>query len=228
MKTLVSVSKLSGREAEADYVEKAAPRLVRVTAITATSFALFEGGNRALCDPQVGCEDVREIAKGYIDDTVSMTAVRLSLLLDADPNVISFQTVYRRLNRPVVIDVLVRRARDRAEALEDRTEENIRASVASFLKTYRAIDWRSLHGRLQHFRNHGLAHLLPQPIKKRPSYGEIGALVRSVTRMGECLVSFDPNGVPLRVDEIAEWSNRAKATWEAAFQREGVPMDNGD
>src|SRR5258708_7592381 len=103
-------------------------------------------------------------------------------------------------------------------ALEDQVEANIRASVRKFLETYKTINWHDLHGRLQHFRNHGLAHLLPQRIKKRVSYAEIASLVRSVTVLGECLVSFDPGGVPLRVDEIKDWSDRAKSVWEAAFR----------
>jgi hypothetical protein len=149
-------------EIAADYVERAAPRLVTVAAVTAISFALFDGANRALLDLKNADKNTREIALGYRGDAISMTAVRLALLLDADPKLVSFQNVYRRLERPEVVDALVRRARDKspwAEALEDRVEENIRASVASFLSIYRAIDWRDLHGRLQHFRNRGLAHL---------------------------------------------------------------------
>jgi hypothetical protein len=208
-------------EASADYVQNAAPRLIKVAAITAISFALYDGANRVLLDLQDSREDARQIVSGYREGTISIAALRLMVLLDADPNVISFQTVYRRLNRPEVVDALVRRARDRspwAEALEDQVEANVRASVSRFLNTYEAINWHDLHGRLQHFRNHGLAHLLPQPIKKRVSYAEIGSLVRSVTVLGECLVSFDPDGVPLRVDEIADWSDRAKSVWEAAFR----------
>jgi hypothetical protein len=200
-------------EASADYVQNAAPRLIKVAAITAISFALYDGANRVLLDLQDSREDARQILSGYREGTISIAALRLMVLLDADPNVISFQTVYRRLNRPEVVDALVRRARDRspwAEALEDQVEANVRASVSRFLNTYEAINWHDLHGRLQHFRNHGLAHLLPQPIKKRVSYAEISSLVRSVTVLGECLVSFDPDGVPLRVDEIADWSDRAK------------------
>jgi hypothetical protein len=208
-------------EAAADYVEKAAPRLVKVTAITAISFALYDGANRALLNPENSRDDIREVVSGYREVAISMTAVRLMLLLDADPNVVSLQTVYRRLNRPDVVDTLVRRARDRspwAEVLEDQCEGRARAAVEKFLETYKAVDWHDLHGRLQHFRNRGLAHLLSQPIKKRVSYAEIRELVHSVTVMGECLVSFDPEGVPLRVDEIADWSDRAKSLWETAFR----------
>jgi hypothetical protein len=207
-------------EIAADYVERAAPRLVKVAAVTAISFALYDGANGALLELKNADQNTREIASGYGVNAISMTAVRLTLLLDADPKVVSFQTVYRRLERPDVVDTLVRRARDKspwAEALEDRVEEDIRASVASFLRIYRAIDWHDLHGRLQHFRNHGLAHLTPQQIQRRVTYAEITSLVRSVAALSECLTSFDPDGVPLRADEIADWSDRAKSVWKAAF-----------
>jgi hypothetical protein len=140
-----------------------------------------------LLDLKNADKNTREIASGYRGDAISMTAVRLALLLDADPKVVSFQNVYRRLERPEVVDALVRRARGKspwAEALEDRVEENIRASVESFLSIYRAIDWHDLHGRLQHFRNHGLAHLPPQQIKRRVTFAEIRSLVRSVAALG--------------------------------------------
>jgi hypothetical protein len=215
------VAELPGPEASADYVQEVTPRLVKVAAITAISFALYDGANRVLLDSQWSREDARQIVAGYREGTISITAVRLMVLLDADPNVVSFQTVYSRLNRAEVVDELVRRARHRspwAEALEDQVEANIRASVREFLDTYKAINWHDLHGRLQHFRNHGLAHLLPQPIKKRVTYAEVGSLVRSVTTMGECLASFDPDGVLLRVDEITDWSDRAKSMWETMFR----------
>jgi hypothetical protein len=35
-------------EAAADYVQTEAPRLIRVAGVTAISFALFDGANRAL------------------------------------------------------------------------------------------------------------------------------------------------------------------------------------
>ena len=209
-------------EKAADYVQNAAPRLVKVAAVTVISFALFDGANRALLDLQDASENARQIASGYRGDTISMTTIRLALLLDSDPKMTSFQNVYRRLERPEVVDVLVRRARDTspwAEALADRVEEDIRASVLRFLDTYRAIDWHDLHGRLQHFRNRGLAHLTPAQIERRVTFAEIRSLVRSVATLGECLTSFYPGGVPLRVDEIADWSDRAKSVWEAAFRR---------
>jgi hypothetical protein len=105
------VTKLPGSEAEAEYVENASPRLVKVAAVTTISFALFDGANRALLDLKNADKNTREIASGYRGDAISMTVVRMVLLLDADPKVVSFQNVDRRLERPEVVDALVRRAR---------------------------------------------------------------------------------------------------------------------
>jgi hypothetical protein len=165
---------------------------------------------------------------GYRGDTISLTVVRLALLLDRDPTVVSFQRIYNYLKRPDVVDLLVYRAchaSELAEALDDRVADDVRASTKRFLETYTAIDWHNLHGRLQHFRNRGLVHLTPEQIEKRVSYAEIRSLVHSVTVLAECLLPFDPNGVAVRLDEIDDWSNRAKLVWEAAFRTVGKLSD---
>jgi hypothetical protein len=212
-------------EIAADEVESSAPRLIKVAAITAISFALFDGANRVLGDDLENLDyDAREISAGYRDVAISMTVVRLVLLLDRDPHVISFQSVYRHLERSEVVDTLVRRGCSKSplmEALSDRAEANIRNSVQKFLTTYRAIDWRDLHGRLQHFRNRGLAHLTPEQIRRRVTYEEIGSLVRSVAMLAESLMPFHPDGVPVRADEIVDWSDRATQIWKAAFRSRG-------
>jgi hypothetical protein len=84
-----------------------------------------------------------------------------------------------------------------------------------FLHTYRSIDWQDLHGRLVHFRNRGVAHLTPHKIEKRVTYAEIKTLSLAVTIMGECMeAAAKGDGVPLRQDEITEWSDRAFAIWK--------------
>ena len=150
--------------------------------------------------------------------------MRLALLLDRDPTVVSFQHIYRCLKRPDVVDLLVYRAchaSELAEALDGRIADEVRASTRRFLETYIAIDWHDLHGRLQHFRNRGLVHLTPEQIEKRVSYAEIKNLVHSVTVLAECLMPFGPNDVPVRLDEIDDWSDHAKLVWDAAFKNFG-------
>jgi hypothetical protein len=104
---------------------------------------------------------MREIATGYLNNCTLLLVIRLALLLDADQNVVSFQSVYRHFTRPKVTDALIRRvcASTRNSFLfQNRTGRNIRSSVERFLDTYRAMAW-DLHGRLMHFRNLGVAHL---------------------------------------------------------------------
>jgi hypothetical protein len=98
-----------------------------------------------------------------------------------------------------------------------RTAELAKDSVQCFLQTYRSIDWRGLHGRLVHFRNRGVAHLTPQKIEKRVSYAELKTLSLAVAIMGECMVPFAKDDVPVREDEIKEWSDRAFAVWKTVL-----------
>jgi len=217
-------------EAAADYVQTEAPRLIKVAGATAISFALFDGANRALClaNQQDVHDDAWQTALGYRGDAVSLTVVRLALLLDRDTRVISFQHIYSCLKRVDVADLLVHRmchASPLAEALDDRIADEVRTSTRRFLEIYTAIDWHDLHGRLQHFRNRGLVHLTPEQIEKRVSYAEIRSLVHSVMVLAECLLPFDPNGVAVRLDEIDDWSNHAKLVWEVAFRTVGKLSD---
>jgi hypothetical protein len=68
-------------------------------------------------------------------------------------------------------------------------------------------------------------HLTPEQIEKRVSYAEIRSLVQSVTVLAECLVPFHPDSVPVRLDEIDDWSDHAKLVWDAAFRTIGKLSD---
>jgi hypothetical protein len=205
------------------HVLQAAPRLIKVTAATAISFGLWEGAYRVLVPAPAAVQDAHEIANGYCGVCALMTVVRLALLLDASPKVISFQSVYRHLQRTEVVKALVRRLCGES-LMPNRTQANIRHSVSRFLDTYRSIDWNDLHGRLKHFRNRGVAHLDPGEIESRITTDELRSLVHSVTTLGECLEPFASNVVPVRQDEIGDWSDRAAAAWRAATW--GKPVRN--
>jgi hypothetical protein len=148
-----------------EFIQTSAPRLMKVAGATAISFALWDGVNRALLETDTDT-DRREIASGYRGDCAFTAVSRLSLLLDRDPKLVSFQTLYAKLRSETAVTLLLKRL-DEDEFSTSRTAELAGDAVQLFLRTYRSIDWQDLHGRLVHFRNRGVAHLTPQKIEKR-------------------------------------------------------------
>jgi hypothetical protein len=203
-------------KSDVDFILTNASRLMNVASVTAISFALWHGVNRALleCTDET---DVREIAAGYRGDCAFTAVTRLVLLLDRDPKQVSFQTLYSRLQSEAVVTALLERVDD-----EFSTPSTFSDAVERFLLAYRSIDWQDLHGRLVHFRNRGIAHLTPHKIERRVTYAEIESLSRSVTIMGECMEPFAKDGIPLREEEIREWSDRAFGIWKVVLSSEAV------
>jgi len=200
---------------DVEYVLKNAPRLMTVAAVTAISFALWDGANRALLESENNT-DRREIAAGYRGDCAFNLVTRLSLLLDRNSRQVSFQTLYHKLQSETVVASLLKKL-DEGEFSTSRTAELANDAVQRFLQTYRSLDWQDLHGRLIHFRNRGVAHLTPHKIEKRVTYAELKTLSLAVAIMGECMEPFAKDGVPLREDEIKEWSDRAFGIWKAVL-----------
>jgi hypothetical protein len=186
---------------DVQFVLKNAPRLNKVVAATAISFALWDGANRALLqftEPTDG----HEIASGYRGDCALIVVSRLALLLGADPKLISFQSMYARLKCDATVSVLTERLK--AEALIPKAVvDNAEYSIRRFLEICRSLDWQDLHGRLIHFRNRGVAHLTPEKISKRVSYAELKSLVIAAIKMGECLAALCENEVSFRKGRIA-------------------------
>jgi hypothetical protein len=199
-------------------VRSAAPRLANVTNATVISFSLLEGAWTALNEADLSLgNDFREIADHYYVECGSMTVVRLVLLLDADDGTDSFQTVYRCLSRPEVVDALVRQVgEDHWEP--SIAEERLRRSVTEFLRLYGTIGWE-LHGRLVHFRNLGIAHLGGQ-LRKRVTHAELRELVHLVRGLAACLEPLTESVVPAaRDDEILNRTEKATRMWRAALSR---------
>jgi hypothetical protein len=202
-------------KSDVEYILTNAPRLMNVAAATAISFALWDGVNRALLESDSNT-DRREIASGYRGDCAFTAVSRLSLLLDRDPKLVSFQTLYAKLRSETVVTLLLKRL-DEDEFSTSRTAELAGDAVQLFLRTYRSIDWQDLHGRLIHFRNRGVAHLTPHKIEKRVTYAELKTLSLAVATMGECMEPFAKGEIPLREDQIKEYSDRAFAVWKAVL-----------
>jgi hypothetical protein len=91
---------------DVDFILTNAPRLMKVAGATAISFALWDGVNRALLESDNNT-DRREIASGYRGDCAFTAVTRLFLLLDRNPNQVSFQTVYTRLQSGAVVTLLL-------------------------------------------------------------------------------------------------------------------------
>jgi len=73
--------------------------------------------------------------------------------LDRDPKLVSFQTLYTKLQSETVVTLLLKRLDDNEFSIS-RTAELAKDPSNAFCKPT-SIDWRGLHGRLVHFRNRG-------------------------------------------------------------------------
>ena len=197
------------------YVLDNAPRLIKVIGATAISHALWDGANRALLKyPEQTYH--HQIAVGYCGDCSLIVVSRLVLLLDADPKMVSLQSIYSRLKSDATVRILIEHLKDNSLAPET-TAENAEHSIRRFLKIYRSLDWKDLHGRLIHFRNRGVAHLTPEKIGKRVTHRELRSLVVATIKMGECLTALCKNEVSFREGELKDWSDRAFSVWDAAL-----------
>jgi hypothetical protein len=202
-------------DSDVQFILTNAPRLMKVAGATAISFALWDGVNRALLETE-NDTDRREIAAGYRGDCAFNLVTRLVLLLDSDRSLVSFQTLYRKLQSETVVAQLLMQL-DEDEFSTSRTLELAKHAIELFLRTYRSIDWQDLHGRLVHFRNRGVAHLTPQKIEQRVTYAELKALSLAMAAMGECMEPFSKNEIPVRMDQIKEYSDRAFVIWKGVL-----------
>jgi hypothetical protein len=198
------------------YIVDNAPRLIKVIAATAISHALWDGANRALLKyPEQAYH--HPIAVGYTGDCSLIVVSRLVLLLDtADPKTVSLQSIYSRLKSDATVRLLIEHLKDNS-LMPETTAENAEHSIRRFLKVYRSLDWKDLHGRLVHFRNRGVAHLTPEKIGKRVTHRELRSLVVASIKMGECLAALCKNEVYFREDELKEWSDQAFSVWDTAL-----------
>jgi hypothetical protein len=147
---------------------------------------------------------------------ISMIVMRLALLLDRDPVTVSFQSVYRCLHHPEVVEELIRLMREDPFQSE-RIEEDIRHYTDEFIRTYQTIDWE-LHGRLLHLRNLGLAHLGYGTLTKSITHEELRRLVQLVKDPAACLSRFTPNVPQIHQDQTEDRITRGTAMWLAAFR----------
>jgi hypothetical protein len=109
-----------------------------VASVTAISFALWHGVNRALLENKNNT-DRREIAAGYRGDCAFTAVTRLSLLLDGNRNQVSFQTLYARLQSDAVVTLLLATLNENSFWTASDAE-HVQDSVQRFLQAYRALE----------------------------------------------------------------------------------------
>jgi hypothetical protein len=192
----------------------AAPRLAKLAAMVTVSFGLGDGANRALkhvaqndSAPREQDDDCKQAVLGYQDGAIMMAVVRVALLLDSDPQCVSFQTVYHRLKRQEVQDVLIQRVFGEDESIEELLGTDPKSIIANFLSHYASIDW-SVHGRLTHFRNLGVAHLSTEPLSKSIKYDELKLMANIISNLGDELVALCRTSFAPIEPMLSEWSDR--------------------
>lgn len=191
----------------ADFVLANAPRLIVVATRCVWSFGAAEGLNDVLTAPPDPHGEWRQPVSVLHRDALLMAALRVSILLDADPNAVSFQTVYHALKEPAVQATFL-------QALDAKRGPDVftpsRADlIGTYLKTYREIDW-NVHGRLVHFRNLGIAHLTLDKLTKSITLEELRTMVQVVTRLASSIQILLQTDTAFHDDMVEECSERVK------------------
>ena len=132
----------------AEQILKMVTRLAKVASRTAMSFGLHLGANTILRETPGHDHGCREIIEGYRSDVTMMTVIWLYALLDGDDKKVSFQSVYRQLKKPSVVEAMVARIIALPVVFDqDREEKAARAAINRFITLYNGIDWKT-HGSL--------------------------------------------------------------------------------
>jgi hypothetical protein len=167
-------------QTDAGFILANADRLITVASRCVFSFGSGDGLNDLLLLPDDPHGGWRQPIAVLHRDALMMAALRVSILLDRNDQMVSFQAVHRLLKDPNVVTGLLQTLEDRhgLDVLSpSRTE-----LIEEFRQTYQKIDWKA-HGRLVHLRNRGIAHLTLEEMKKSITMSELRTLVEIVSRL---------------------------------------------
>ena len=190
-----------------DFVLANTPRLIVVATRCAWSFGAAEGLNDVLASRPDQQGEWRQPVSVLHRDALLMAALRVSVLLDADPEAVSFQTVYHSLKETAAQAALL-------QALDAKRGPDVltptRADlIGTYLKTYGEIDW-NVHGRLVHFRNLGIAHLTLDQLTKSVTFAELRTMVEVVTRLASTMQHLLQTDTPFHDNMVEECSDQVK------------------
>jgi hypothetical protein len=192
---------------DAGFILANADRLITVASRCVFSFGAGDGLNDLLLLPDDPHGEWRQPIAVLHRDALMMTALRVSILLDRDDQMVSFQAVHRLLKDPSLVTSLLQMLEDRhgSDVLPpSRTE-----LIEEFRQTYRKIDWK-VHGRLVHLRNRGIAHLTPEEMKKSVTMSELRTLVEIVSRLTATLQHLCQSQMAFNAHVLDEYRDLAK------------------
>jgi hypothetical protein len=191
----------------ATFILQNASRLITVATRCTWSFGAADGLNDLLQSPTDPRGVWRQPLGVLHRDALLMAALRVEVLLDADSSVVSFQTVYHSLKEPAVqTDLLGAIEAKRGPDVFSPTRPEL---IEQYLRTYREIDWK-VHGRLTHFRNFDIAHLLPDPRSKSVTIAELRTMVGIVSRLAGTLQHLVQTDTAFRDDMAEECRDQVK------------------
>ncbi|RWO77159.1 hypothetical protein [Mesorhizobium sp.] len=156
-----------------------APELNAWTEMAARAYGAYAGINDAIKKARAADGSVAHHASEIRQQMIMMALIRSFAVMDRDARV-SFQSVYRFLHTPNALNELAESyAKSEPASSVDSALATCAAAKTKFLVAYRAINFKSL-GRMQSFRNSGIAHItMPDIEKARVTYTEIEKLVLS-------------------------------------------------
>jgi hypothetical protein len=191
----------------AGFILRNASRLIVVATRCAWSFGAADGLNDVLTSRTDPHGEWRHPVSVLHRDALLMAVVRVSILLDADPTAVSFQTVHHSLKEPAVQATLLQALE--AERGPDVLTPTRADLIGTYLQTYREIDW-NVHGRLVHFRNLGIAHLTLEQLKKSVTLPELRTMAKVVTRLACTMQHLVQTDTAFHDDMVEECSEQVK------------------
>lgn len=171
------------------------------------SFGSGDGLNDLLLAPEDPDGDWRQPVSVLHRDALMMAALRVSILLDRDDQMLSFQSVHRLLKDPSVMVALL-------ETLEHRHGPDVFLPsrtdlIEEFRQIYCEIDWK-MHGRLVHLRNRGIAHLTPEEMTNSVTFAELRTMIEIIGRLTANLQHLCQTQTAFRSDILDDYRKLAR------------------
>lgn len=220
------------------------PRALVISQRTFVSYGQFVATNTVLLGLNKAREEkgarhpsnLEQVVDGYSHDSMSMAVIGLcSLLASADnkrlagQGVVSLQAIYHRLKQPDVaaafLDLWEEKHNSAFLAAWGRTRATAKGWVDEFLAAYRRLDWArgGSISRLQHLRNHGLAHLLERQMTESITLEELRVLMERLSEMTEPLgyLRLEVEMGRVSIDDATEWERNSLSCWRSMLATRG-------